>query len=224
MVSPIWPLMDLAVITPTVTLRYITDELGAELAWLASQGIHDPATMPFAMPWTDVASPELERNTMRFYWRSRAETTIEHWDLQLAVVVGGVAVGMCSVAADSFPSVRTAETGSWLGRRHQRRGIGREARQAALHLIFAGFDADRATTGAWHDNAASLSVTRSLPYTQTSTTVQPRRGHPDRMLNFAMSQGQWQGVRRDDIELIGIEAVRVQLATRRGGIRESSTV
>jgi hypothetical protein len=33
----------------------------------------------------------------------------------------------------------------------------------ALHLIFAGFDADQAVTRAW-DNTASLRVTRSLPY------------------------------------------------------------
>ena len=118
----------------------------AELALLAAEGVHDPATMPFSTPWTDVRSPELERNTLRFYWRNRADTTVEHWDLNLAVVVHGVVVGMCSIEADAFPTRRSAETGSWVGRRYQRRGFGREVRHAALHLIFAGFDADQATT------------------------------------------------------------------------------
>ncbi len=54
-------------------------------------------------------SPELERNTLRFYWRNRADTTVEHWDLNLAVVVDGVAVGMCSIEADAFPTRRSAE-------------------------------------------------------------------------------------------------------------------
>ena len=145
--------------------------------------------MPFSSPWTDVPSPELERNTLRFYWRNRADTTVDHWDLNLAVVVDGAAVGMCSVKADAFPKRRTAETGSWVGRRYQRQGIGREVRQAALHLIFAGFDADQATTRAWHDNTASLAVTRSLPYIETGSSTQQRREHRDTMLEFAMSYG-----------------------------------
>ena len=146
MEQAIWPLMGLQVVTPMLTLRYITDDLGMELALLAAEGVHDPATMPFSTPWTDVPSPELEHNTLRFYWRNRADTTVAHWDLNLAVVVDGVAVGMCSIEADAFPTRRSAETGSWVGRGYQRRGIGREVRHAALHLIFAGFDADQATT------------------------------------------------------------------------------
>ena len=77
------------------------------------------------------AVPELERNTLRFYWRTRADTTVEHYDLNLAVVVDGVAVGMCSIEADAFPTRRSAETGSWVGRRYQHQGIGREVRHAA---------------------------------------------------------------------------------------------
>ena len=215
MEQAIWPLMGLHGLTPMLTLRYITDDLGMELALLAAEGVHDPATMPFATPWTDVPSPELERNTLRFYWRNRADTTVEHWDLNLAVVVDGVAVGMCSIEADAFPTRRSAETGSWLGRRYQRRGIGREVRHAALHKIFAGFDADQATTRAWHDNTASLAVTSSLPYVQTGSSLQQRRERPDTLLEFAMSRAQWNTARRNDIDLIGIDAARAQLKTAR---------
>ena len=211
----VWPLAGLEVMTPRLSLRYITDDLGVELALLAAEGIHDPATMPFSTPWTDVPSPELERNTLRFYWRNRADTTVEHWDLNLAVVVDGAAVGMCSVEADAFPTRRTAETGSWVGRRYQRQGIGRGMRHAALHLIFAGFEADQATTRAWHDNTASLRVTRSLPYIETGSSIQQRREHPDTMLEFAMSYAQWATVYRNDIELIGIDQARAQLRTAR---------
>jgi RimJ/RimL family protein N-acetyltransferase len=215
MTQAVWPLAGLAVVTPRLALRYITDDLGADLALLAARGIHDPGTMPFSTPWTDVPSPELERNTMRFYWRNRVETTAEHWDLNLAAVVDGIVVGMCSIEADDFPVHRTAETGSWLGREYQGRGIGREMREAALHLIFAGFDADQATTQAWHDNAASLGVTRSLPYTHTGTSRPPRRGRRDTLLAFVMTRSQWATVRRNDIELHEIEAARAQLGTAR---------
>jgi len=222
MTQAVWPLAGLAVVTPRLILRYITDDLGADRALLAARGIHDPATMPFSTPWTDVPSPELERNTMRFYWRNRVETTVDHWDLNLAAVLPGardvseeVTVGMCSIEADAFPARRSAETGSWLGREHQGQGIGREMREAALHLIFAGFDADQATTQAWHDNAASLGVTRSLPYTHTGTSRQPRRGRRDTLLAFVMTSDRWETVRRNDIQLHGIEAARAQLGTAR---------
>lgn len=211
MTYPVWPLSGLEVNTPTVTLRHISDELAAELALLAAQGIHDPATMPFSEPWTDAPSPQLERNSLQYYWRCRAEITTAHWDIPLAVISGGRAVGVCTVHAEEFPARRSVTTGSWLGRPYQRRGIGRETRHAALHLIFAGFGADEATTRAWHDNAASLGVTGSLPYVRTGTTQEARRGRPDTMLAFAMDRAQWNTIRRNDIELTGIEAVAAQL-------------
>ncbi|MCX2932422.1 GNAT family protein [Mycobacterium sp. CVI_P3] len=215
MAHDIWPLADLQVVTPRVVLRYVGDELGVRLATLAAKGIHHPATMPFSEPWTDVPSPQLERNSMQFYWRNRAETTAQRWNLDLAVLVEESVVGMCSVHAEQFPANRTLTTGSWLGLAHQRQGIGKEVRQAALHLIFAGFEADLAVTRAWHDNAASLAVTRSLPYTETGTTVEQRRDRPDTMVEFTMTPGQWATIRRDDIRLVGIEGSRAQLGSQR---------
>ncbi|GAY14954.1 GNAT family N-acetyltransferase [Mycobacterium sp. shizuoka-1] len=211
----IWPLFDLRVTTPRIELRYVSDELGERLARLAAKGIHDPATMPFTEPWTDVPSPELERNSLQYYWRNRAETARARWNLDLAVLVDESVVGMCSVHAEQFPQNRRLTTGSWLGRAHHGQGIGKEMRQAALHLIFAGFDADLAVTRAWHDNSASLAVTRSLPYTQTVTTVETRRDRPDTMVAFAMAAGRWATVRRDDIRLAGIEDARALLGTQR---------
>jgi RimJ/RimL family protein N-acetyltransferase len=211
----IWPLADLQVVTPRLVLHSVSDELGVQLAALAAKGIHDPATMPFSEPWTDVPSPQLERNSMQYYWRNRAETAVGRWNLDLAVLVDDSVVGMCSVHSEKFPRNRTLTTGSWLGRAHQGQGIGKEVRQAALHLIFAGFDADRAVTRAWHDNTASLAVTRSLPYTETGTAVENRRDRPDTIVEFTMTPEQWATIRRDDIGLIGIEAVCAQLGTQR---------
>ena len=88
MPHPHWPLFDLVVRTPRITVRYLDDALGDQLAALAAQGVHDPEFMPFALPWTDVPSPELERNALRWYWRSRAETGPDSWNLQFAVFEG----------------------------------------------------------------------------------------------------------------------------------------
>lgn len=197
--------------TPRLTLRHISDELAEELAHLAAAGIHDPATQPFSEPWTDVPSPQLEQNTLRYFWKCRAETTVAHWDICLAVIADGTPVGVCTVHADDFPTSRTATTGSWLGRRHQRQGLGLEMRQAALHLLFAGLGAERAVTNAWHDNAASLGVTRALPYAETATRTEQRRGQPDTMIEFAMTAERWDAVKRNDIHLVGMSAVREQL-------------
>jgi len=207
--STIWPLFDLRVSTPRLSLRYVTDDLAERLAELAARGIHDPATMPFSEPWTDVEPPELQRNTVRYYWWCRAETTSQRWMLTLAVLDREEQpIGFCSIAAEQFARSRTAATGSWIGREHQRRGFGREMRQAALHLVFAGLGGAHATTGAWHDNAASLAVTRSLPYEEGEAIRESRRGVPDTMLTFSMSRDRWRAVRRNDIELGGIEATR----------------
>ncbi|GAB7066717.1 GNAT family N-acetyltransferase [Mycobacterium hodleri] len=208
MTAAIWPLFDLHVSTPRLTLRYVTDELALELADLAAQGIHDPGTMPFSDPWTDVPPPDQQRNSVRYFWNCRANTTIERWTLILAAQHrDGTLLGVCTLNADHFPTTRTVTTGSWIGRRFQGRGLGREMRQAALHLIFAGLYADTAATRAWHDNVASLRVTRSLPYTEGTPAQEMRRGRPDTMRAFAMTRPQWQTVRRDDIHLGGVEAV-----------------
>jgi RimJ/RimL family protein N-acetyltransferase len=209
MTAAIWPLFDLHVSTPRLSLRYVDDELGGQLADLAAQGIHEPDTMPFSEPWTDVEPPQLQRNTMRYFWRSRADTTSEHWHLNLATSDrDGRLIGLCSLDAEQFPTIRTASTGSWLGRRFQGLGLGREMREAALHLLFAGLNGERATTRAWHDNAASLRVTRSLPYTEEGAVQERRRDRPDTMLTFSMTQQQWQTVRRNDIQLAGIGPIR----------------
>lgn len=207
----IWPPAELSVVTPRLTLRYISDELAVELAHLAAAGIHDPAMQPFSEPWTDVPSPQLEQNTLRYFWKCRAETTAEHWDLCLGVVVEGKPAGVCTLHGDDFPTRRSATTGSWLGRGFQGQGLGREIRQAALHLLFAGFGAERAVTRAWHDNAASVAVTRSLPYTQTATTQERRRDRLDTMIEFTMMAEQWNAIKRNDIQLNGVPAVREQL-------------
>jgi len=207
----IWPLMNLEVVTPMLTLRYIDDQLAVELARLAARGVHDPATMPFSRPWTDVESPELERNTLRFYWRARAETCVEYWDIQLAAIVDEKVIGMCSIEARDFVHRRSAETGSWIGRAFQRRGYGREMRRAALHMVFDGLGGQQAITRAWHDNAASLAVTRGFPYAQTGSSREQRRDHPDTMLHFAMTPRQWNTVPHSDIRLSGTADVRALL-------------
>ncbi|HAP75049.1 MAG TPA: GNAT family N-acetyltransferase [Acidimicrobiaceae bacterium] len=205
MAHPLWPLFDLRVATPRLELRYIDDELGAELAQLALRGIHDPGFMPFAVEWTDFESPQQEWQTQQFYWRCRADLTAAAWNINFAVLVDREVVGTTSLMAGNFPTLRQFETGSWLGRAHHGKGLGKEMRQATLHLGFVGLEAEWATTGAFDDNAPSLGVTRSLGYTLQGQQRTVRRGTPATTLKFEMSREHFDTtLRRDDIELHGV--------------------
>jgi RimJ/RimL family protein N-acetyltransferase len=217
MAHPYWPLFDLEVRTPRLTLRGLTDELAVELAALAARGIHDDDFMPFAMPWSRRPSPELERQALQFYWRCRADTSPASWNINLVVLVDGDVVGTSGLIASDFGRMRQVETGSWLGREHQGRGIGKEMRLATLALGFDGFGAEWATTGAWHDNGPSLGVTKSLGYTVAGRRRAIRDDRePDTLLGFEMPRAHYdEHLRRDDIELIGVEPVRELLGISR---------
>lgn len=207
---PFWPLFDLEVRTPRLTMRYVDDELAVELAALAGRGIHDPGFMPFLQAWTRAEPPALQRQALQYWWRCRAELSPISWSLNFAVLVDGEVVGSTGLMATDFPRLRQFETGSWLGRAHQGRGIGKEMRIATLTLGFVGFGGELALTGAWHDNAPSLGVTRSLGYEEQGWRRALRDdSQPDRLLGFAMPRDHFESsVRRDDIELIGVEPVR----------------
>lgn len=203
-----WPLFGLEVRTPRLTLRYLDDDLAAAVVDVAVRGVHDPSTMPFLVPWTDLPSPQLEQEALRFYWRTRSSVRPDAWNLQFAVLVDGGVVGMCDLSAEQFVTMRQFTTGSWLGREYQGRGLGKEFRTAALTLGFDGLGAEFALTGAWHDNAASRGVTESLGYVETGRRRMPRRGVPDEQIDYRMSEDHWATIRRDDITLHGIDAAR----------------
>ena len=202
-----WPFFGLRVRTPRLELRYPDDELGLGLAELAARGVHEPAAMPFSIPWTEAPPEELPRNSLQWYWRARAELTPAKWDLGLATLVDGEVVGSQGVHAVDFPRRRGVETGSWLGRAHQGKGIGTEMRRAILHLAFVGFGAEFAETGAWDDNPASLAVTRKLGYQPCGDTIMLRKDVPTRMERYRMTRSWWEDhLAADDVILEGVEA------------------
>jgi RimJ/RimL family protein N-acetyltransferase len=208
--SPHWPFFDLVVRTPRVELRLPTDPELMALASLAGEGIHDPDEMPFGVAWTDAGQPALQRSTLQWHWRQRAELSPERWGLsfvtyELAPDGTRTLVGTQEVNAQDFPSLRSVQTGSWLGRAHQGRGLGKEMRSAVLHLAFAGLGALQARTDAWHDNLASSGVSTSLGYRANGERLLLRRGEPTRMLDFRMERSDWEAVRRGDIVIDGLD-------------------
>ena len=138
MLTDVWPLFGLVLRTPRLELRVPSLEQLAALAELAEEGVHDPAEMPFLVPWTDLPPGPRGRSVMQYQWRPWGELTPERWSLELAVLAGGEPVGIQGIGGTDFAVTREVHTGSWLGRRHHGRGIGTEMRAAVLHLAFAG--------------------------------------------------------------------------------------
>ena len=117
----------------------------------------------------------------------------------------GKPVGVQDLGAVHFRAVRSVETGSWLGRAHQGQGLGREMREAILHLAFAGLGAEEALSGAFEDNVASLATSRAVGYEENGEARGHRRDGSGRTIRFRLGRAAWERRRRDDIEIIGLE-------------------
>jgi RimJ/RimL family protein N-acetyltransferase len=204
----LWPFAALRIRTPVLELRYPDDDDLVVLAHVAAEGIHDPASMPFNVPWTRAESPELERNALQHAWGRRASLTRDDWSLPFAVCVAGAIVGVQDLFAKQFPVRRAVETGSWLVQRAHGRGIGTEMRAAVLHLAFAGLGAEEAHSGSFVDNPASAAVSRHNGYEANGEEILAREGAPARLQRWVLTREQWTPRRRDDISIEGLDACR----------------
>ena len=88
--------------------------------------MHDPGRMPFLVPWTDVEPDERARATLQWHWGRRAALSTQDWSIQFLVRVDGRVVGVQGLGSAQFAIAREVQTGSWIGLRHQGRGIGTE--------------------------------------------------------------------------------------------------
>jgi RimJ/RimL family protein N-acetyltransferase len=163
-VTDLLPVLGLRVTAGPLELRGITDDVLGDLCELAEGGIHEPGEMPFYFPWTEAPPDELARNTAQYHWRCRASFSPAAWDLHLATYVDGTLVGTQGFSTSDYLVTRTGETGSWLGRAHQGRGIGTAMRQAMCAFLFDHLDAAEVTSGAFLDNPSSLAVSRKVGY------------------------------------------------------------
>jgi RimJ/RimL family protein N-acetyltransferase len=114
-------------------------------------------------------------------------------------------VGIQDLFATQYPTTRAVETGSWLVRHAQGRGIGKEMRAAVLHLAFEGLDAAEAYSASFEDNPASQAVSRANGYEPNGTLIYAREGRPARNLKWILTRARWSTTRRDDIEIHGLE-------------------
>lgn len=169
------PMLGLEVVAGPIRMTGITDDVLAELAVLAGRGVHDPARMPFTYPWTDVPADRLPGEFAKYHWRTRADFSPQAWTINLAVYADGELVGVQGMTTSDFLVTRTGETGSWLGREYQGRGLGTLMRQVFCALCFDHLDFAEITSAAFTDNPSSLGVSRKVGYQENGRVRRQRR-------------------------------------------------
>jgi RimJ/RimL family protein N-acetyltransferase len=208
-VLPYAPL-NVRVTTPRVELRGATDDLLEELVPLVRAGQADADPPPFDDPMSLYdGDPDLRvQKWLRAIWRGRGRVASDFWRLHLVVLVDGHPVGMQDVIGTDFDTYGAATTFSWLAADLRGRGLGREMREAALHLAFDGLGAAEASSDAFVDNAGSNRVSEALGYEPNGTDWATRRGEPALINRWRITRERWLPHRRDDIAFSGAEACR----------------
>jgi RimJ/RimL family protein N-acetyltransferase len=173
-----WPLRHLVLRTPRLELRPDDDAGLDELVAVAYDGVHPPAEMPSAVPWTDADPRYLGRGILQHFWAERAALSPERWAIHFLVRLDGRVVGTQGLGARDFAISREIETGSWLALRHHGQGLGTEMRAAVLAFAFDRLGARLARSGSHVDNARALGVSRRLGYRHDGTETLVRRGEP----------------------------------------------
>ena len=217
--SRLWPAAGLRVRSGDLELRWLDDELLLAIAEVAARGVHGDDPMPFYVPWTRGTPDEVARAALTYHWSVRAKVGPKHLTLELGVLVGGMPIGTQAADGDDWAVLRRAETGSWIGREFQGRGIGTRMRVLMLHLLFAGLDAQAATSAAFADNTASNTVSRKVGYVDNGVSAFARDGVPVEQRRYLMTRERWEELRSAHeailgapVELDGVAALRAQLA------------
>ena len=171
------PLLGLRITAGPIELRGITDDLLGPLADLATD-IHEPDFMPFGFPWSLTPAPDMPRSVAQYHWNKRASFSPAQWTADFAVFFDGELVGSQGFSTKDYLVVRGGETGSWLNRRFQGRGIGTAMRQVICAFAFDHLDAAYVTSMAFTDNPASLAVSKKTGYTDNGVDRVARLGKP----------------------------------------------
>jgi RimJ/RimL family protein N-acetyltransferase len=202
-----WPLTTLRLTSGELTLRPVTEGDLDLLAELLPDDVElDPdAPRPFGLTGRDERAVVLRQE----YWRHRGAWTPSAWRLPMLVFRGDLPVGMQELeGVADFQADRTVDSSSWLIESARGRGIGKAMRGAVLTLAFEGLGAAAAVSEAWHDNAASLGVSRSLGYVDTGERSHPRGAGTDRMVGLQLDREAWLARSRPEVVIDGLEACR----------------
>jgi RimJ/RimL family protein N-acetyltransferase len=207
MTSRWWPLHGLRLTTGHLVLTAMTE---ADLDVVATVLPDDLELNPTATRY-----PGLPERTWRGtvvhqeYWRSMGTWSPDDWEVYLVVRRGADVLGVQGLEGPDFRTLRTVDTSSWLAAGVRGTGVGKAMRRAVLALAFDHLGARAAITSAWHDNHASLGVSRALGYRPNGESLMAREGTTgaDTLVHLRMTRADWEATGgAPDVQVDGLEA------------------
>jgi RimJ/RimL family protein N-acetyltransferase len=202
-----WPLFDLRIDAPDLSLRPMAEADQAAVADLLPDDVElDPAAPRYV-----TGDGWVERGIVvhQAYWRAYGTWRPEAWRLNFVVSAAGQILGAQELEGVDFLTLRTVDTSSFLVRSARGRGYGKQMRRAVLALAFGPLGAHAAITSAWHDNLASLGVSRALGYQPNGELFHPRGDGVDVMVHMRLRRADWLASgAADDIQISGFEGCR----------------
>ncbi|MEV4534390.1 GNAT family N-acetyltransferase [Asanoa sp. NPDC049518] len=184
-----WPLFGLRLRCRDVGLRPVRDDDLPLLAAIQPDDYeHDPRAE--MLDGLDLAANRA-RLVYQSHWRSLGTWSPAKWQLDFAVEHQGTLVGVQSLEAEDFPTLRTVDSGSWLVPTVRGRGLGVSMRLAVLGLAFDHLGALAAISSARHDNAASLGVSKRLGYTDNGVSLSDSTTGVFRLQHVRLTAERW---------------------------------
>ena len=201
-----WPLWGLRVRYAGLDLIPATEaDLPALVAALPDDVEQDPRATTYDI------DPRRQRGVVvhQTYWRDYGTWRPEAWRLPFLVRRDGRLLGLQELEATDFPTLRTVDSSSWLVPDERGTGTAKAMRRAVLALAFGPLEAQAAISSAWHDNLASLGVSRSLGYEPNGESFLRRGDRADTLVHLRLSRAQWlsTGV-AGDVTIEGFAAAR----------------
>jgi RimJ/RimL family protein N-acetyltransferase len=183
-----WPLLDLRLTSGDLELAPLVEADLAEVVRLLPADLElNPAATRFAVDESTHRGVVVHQE----YWRSYGTWTTQAWRFHLAVRRDGQLLGLQELEGNEFLRLRTVDTSSWVVEAARGAGIGKAMRRAVLALAFDHLGARAAITSAWHDNHASLGVSRSLGYRPNGESLLARGDGVDTLVHLRMTLDDW---------------------------------
>ena len=189
MTHPWWPLFDLRIKNGPLALRAMTE---ADLAGLADTLPNDLEQDPAATRYPGLPD-RVNRGIIvhQGYWAAWGRWSIDSWNLPFVTLLDGEIIGTQTLEGDNFVQRRVVDTASYLQPAVRGQGYGKAMRRAVLALAFGEMGAEMAITAAWHDNQASLGVSRALGYQPNGESRHVSQDRVDRMVHLRLMRADW---------------------------------
>lgn len=184
-----WPLFDLRLASPDLALRPMAEDDLAAIADLLPDDVEqDPAATTYP-----IGNDRIRRGMVshQHYWKAYGTWRPAAWRLNFAVSAAGQIIGVQELEGNDFRTLRTVDTSSFLVPSARGRSYGKQMRAAVLALAFGPLHARAAITSAWHDNHASLGVSRALGYRPNGESLHARGERADVMVHMRLQHADW---------------------------------